>query len=428
MPVPTSRPDAAWSRPPIGPRELRLDAGLAGALFIASLLSVALSAVAQVFTFQDGADVWAVVFSALTTLPLALRRRLPITVALIVCTSYFVGATVESMELYVSQVTMFIAFYTVGAWCADRRRAVWSRSLIIVGMLVWLIVSTYLGAVEPTGDAEQYAGAFSPYLAFMLIQWVINAAYFGGAYYMGDRAYAAALARDDLRRRTRELEEERETSAAQAVELDRIRIARELHDVVAHHVSAMGVQAGAARTVLERDPDSAKGILESVERSARAAISELHQLLSTLRDPGQDADAPSTLRLDALETLARQTTAIGTPTTFTVIGEPIDVPEVANVNLYRIAQEALTNARRHGGPDVSADVRLRYTPDAVELEIANSGRVRASARPGVGQLGMRERATASGGSLEFGPRERGGYLVRVRIPLRSEALVGEAVS
>lgn len=422
---PAAQADAAPApRPPGRPAptraDHRLDVLLAVGMFVASVISFALSHISGLFAFREEAVAWAPALSAMMTLPLAVRRRYPVAAAVVVCTGYFIAASLELPELYVSQVTMFVAVYTIGAWMNDRRRAALSRALIIVAMFIWLLVTTYLGAVDPKDDPERLAGAFSPYLAYMLILWLVNAAYFGGAYYLGNRAYAAALDREALRRRTRELEEEREMSAAQAVALDRVRIARELHDVVAHHVSAMGVQAGAARTLLDSNVDAARGILEQVETSARSAIDELHRLLDTLRTPGDRDDAPSTLRLEGLDALAREVTAAGTPTTFTVIGDPVEVPEVVHVNLYRIAQEALTNARRHGGPHVTADMRLRYSDDAIELEIANTGRVRADARPGVGQLGMRERATASGGSVEFRPRERGGYLVRVRVPLQRE--------
>ncbi|MFL0410358.1 histidine kinase [Microbacterium paludicola] len=417
-PAPALRaaPDATARERPTA-RDLRTDVLLASGLFVSAVLSVALNAVSQMFAFRDDAGAWPLLFAALTTLPLAMRRRYPIAVAVLISAAYFAGVSFEMAELYVSQVTMFIAFYTVGAWMDDRRRAAIGRLLIMTGMFVWMLVTTYLGAVQPEEHTPEFAGAFSPYVAYMLILWLVNVAYFGGAYYMGDRAHAAARDREALRRRTRELEEEREMSAAQAVTLDRIRIARELHDVVAHHVSAMGVQAGAARTVLDRDPDAARSILTSVEQSARSAIDELHLLLDTLRAPGGVDETASTLRLEGLAELAHEMTAAGTPTSFTVVGEPLEVPETIHVNLYRIAQEALTNARRHAGPDVTADMRLRYDRDAVELEVTNTGRVRPGARAGLGQLGMRERAIASGGSLEFGPRDRGGYLVRVRVPV-----------
>ena len=160
-------------------------------------------------------------------------------------------------------------------------------------------------------------------------------------------------------------------TAAQAVALDRVRIARELHDVVAHHVSAMGVQAGAARAVMERDPDAARTALLGIEASARSALDELHQLLETLRTTA----ARHRRRLDGAAVGARRAGRArpdnGLPTTLTVVGDRVELPDLVQVNIYRVAQEALTNARRHGGPDAAADVRLRYGADDLELEVAN---------------------------------------------------------
>lgn len=412
------------------PRERRQDVLLAGALFVAALISGTLSSVSFFYGDQTADLIWVIPLAIATTWPLALRRRYPISVAVVVSAAYFVGVSMYVPEAFVGTVAMFIGIYTVGAWVDDRRRAFWARIVLIVAMLLWLLIATFIAVTEaPSEDPELYAGTFSPVVAYMLLQWLINVAYFGGAYYMGDHAYRAALDRQALQAMADQLAEERELSATQAVALDRVRIARELHDIVGHHVSAMGVQAGAARTVLRHDPDAAAGVLKEVESSARDAIDELHQLLDTLRDAGEEQDAPSALRLSSLDALVRQVTAVGTPTTLTVLGDRVELSPLIEVNLYRIAQEALTNARRHGGPDVTADVRLRYLPDAVELEVTNTGRVRAGARPGVGQLGMRERATAIGGTLHFGRREtagegsveRSGYLVRIRVPLEQSA-------
>ncbi len=422
--APLVTPDTATRAAPT-PLERRQDLLLAAAMFVAAIVSGALSSISQFYGERTADVVWTIPLAVATTLPLALRRRYPVAVSVVICTAYFVGVTAYVPEAFVSMVAMFIAIYTIGAWVNDRRRAFWARTAIVVAMFVWMLVTTFLAVTgEAADEPGLYAGAFSPLVAFMLIQWLINAAYFGGAWFLGDHAYRAALDRQALRALAARLEEERELSAAQAVALDRVRIARELHDVVGHHVSVMGVQAGAARTVLERDPHAAAGMLRGIEDSARSAIEELHHLLDTLRTPEDEAgEAPSALRLSALEELARAMTAAGTPTRFTVVGDPVDVPDLVHVNLYRIAQEALTNARRHGGPDATADVRLRYESDAVELEIANTGWVRSGARPGIGQLGMRERATACGGTLHLGPRhaagglERTGYLVRVRVPL-----------
>lgn len=420
--MPDLPPSTARPRPT--PQELRADVWLAAGLFVAAVLSSALGSVAGIYgdDATEGMQ-WALLYSLGLTAPLAVRRRFPEIVVVAIAVVFFLGVTFRIPDVYVSNISMFIAMYTVGAWVDDRRRALWVRVGVIVGMFLWLLVTTFQAAIDPSDETLSRAGAFSPFAAYMLIQFLVNAAFFGGAYYMGDHAYAAAMSRAALEERTRELEREREVTAAQAVALDRVRIARELHDVVAHHVSAMGVQAGAARAVLERDTDAARAALLGVEESARAALVELRQLLETLRTSGGDADGGSTVHLTGLADLVAHANDNGLPTTLTVVGEPVELPELVQVNVYRVAQEALTNARRHGGPDATADVRLRYAGDAVELEVANTGRFALAVRPGLGIVGMRERAAASGGELEVGPRGRGGFLVRLRVPVPARAEV-----
>ena len=422
MRVSVVRMSSVLQRPAPTPVQLRRDVWLAVALFVGAVISVALSSVAGMYG-KDAAQLqWALLTVVGVSVPLAFRRRFPITVAVIVCVVYFLSVSFRVPEVYVGNVAMFIGLYTVGAWVNDRRRANIARITLIAGMFLWLLVTMFIDATstDPAIDeAFSRVGLFSPYLAFALIQLILNAAYFGGAYYLGDRAYRSALQLIALDERQRELEHEREVTAAQAVALDRVAIARELHDVVAHHVSAMGVQAGAARAVMDMNPAAAKDALVGIEQSARSAIDELHNLLETLRTPAGDggADAPSTLRLTMIPDLVARADEVGVPTTFTVVGDPRPVPELVQVNLYRIAQEALTNARRHGGPGATAEVRLRYDDAGVELEITNTGRNATGSRSGLGQLGMRERAAASGGTIEIGPRPRGGFLVRVSVPL-----------
>ncbi|GGM60090.1 sensor histidine kinase [Microbacterium saperdae] len=405
-------------------RERRNDLLLAAVLFAGADISAGLSSIAQIYGDQQ-APLWtALVYSVVVTAPLAFRRRWPGIVAVVTSTAYFVAVTVKVPELYVGNIAMFIGLYSVGAWMNDRRRAMIVRIAIIIGMFAWLLITMYYEAIKQADEADVVAGAFSPYIAFMMIQIMLNALYFGGAYYFGERAWASAAERTVLEQRTIELEREREVTAAQAVALDRVRIARELHDVVAHHVSVMGVQAGAARLVIERDPSESKRILTGIESSARDAISELRQLLETLRTPGGDTAEPaSTLTLADIADLTASSTDAGLPTAYTVIGEPMRVPSVVAVNLYRIAQESLTNARRHAGVGATADVRVRYDDDGVEVEIVNTGRTVGQLRPGLGQLGMRERAIASGGTIEVSPRPHGGLRVRARVPLSPTAAV-----
>src|SRR5690606_20388822 len=192
------------------------------------------------------------------------------------------------------------------------------------------------------------------------------------------------LQRFALEERTRELEAEREVTAAQAVALDRVRIARELHDVVAHHVSVMGVQAGAARLVAESDPAEAKRMLAGIEDASREAIRDFRRLLETLRAPGDgdvDDGPSSTLGLDDIADLAQSSSDAGLPTRYTVIGDPSPVPSTVGVNLYRIAQEALTNGSRPAGAGATADARLAYTTTGGDLEGATSGRPRGPCMP-----------------------------------------------
>ncbi|MEV4776326.1 sensor histidine kinase [Microbacterium sp. LTA6] len=410
-------PTAPFTRTPT-PRELRSDLVLATVMFIGAILSAALSTIAEMYG-KEQAEPWtALVYAVAVTAPLAVRRRWPGIVAVVVVLAYFFAITFKVPEIYVGNIAMFVSLYTVGAWMNNRRRAFIVRIAIILGMFVWLIIVMYRDAIDEANKAEIAAGAFSPYVAFMLIQILLNVLYFGGAYYFGERSWIAASERTALEHRTIELEREREVTAAQAVALDRVKIARELHDVVAHHVSVMGVQAGAARIVLDQDPEQSRRILTGIESSARDAIHELRQLLETLRTPGgETTDAASTLGLDDIGDLAEASTEAGLPTDYTVIGEPIPVPSLVAVNLYRIAQESLTNARRHAGAGATADVRVRYADDNVEVEIVNTGRAVTALRPGLGQLGMRERAIASGGTIDLAPRPLGGFRVRATVPL-----------
>lgn len=417
-------PPAPFTRTP-GARERRSDVVLAAVLFLGAILSAALSSISEIYG-DEQAELWtALVYAVVVTAPLAFRRRFPGTVAILIAAAYFAAVTIRIPEIYVGNIAMFISLYSVGAWMNDRRRALVVRVGIIVAMFAWLLITMYRDAISEAEEADVIAGAMSPYVAFMLIQVLLNLLYFGGAYYFGERAWASAAERAVLEQRTADLEREREVTAAQAVALDRVRIARELHDVVAHHVSVMGVQAGAARLVIDQDPAQATRILAGVEGSARDAIHELRQLLETLRAPGgETTDPASTLTLDDLPDLVAASREAGLPTEFTVIGDPIPVPALVAVNLYRIAQESLTNARRHAGPGATADVRVRYDEDGVELEVVNTGHGVAQLRPGLGQLGMRERAAASGGTLEVAARPLGGLRVRARVPLSAAAVPG----
>lgn len=424
MSTPTRAPEpreaTGWIRSAPTRRERTIDLAVAVGLYVAAILSQQLYRVAGVYDEPADAPLTFATL-ALASLPLAVRRSHPIAAGVLVAAGFSAIAVLEVPELLVCNITLFLALYSIGAWVSRRSLAVGVRAAIVIAMIVWLVVALFQAATDPDAlEGLSRVGAFSPLVAYMLIQVLINVLYFTGAWWFGDRAFASAHARWQLEERTRELEAERERTAAQAVALDRVRIARELHDAVAHHVSVIGIQAGAARTVLRDDPETAASALTTIEETARETISELHTMLQTLRD---DDELVDTARgLDRVPELAAASEEAGVPTSYQVIGDPVPVPSVASVNLYRIAQEALTNVRKHAGPAATADVRVRYGDDHVELEVTNTGgRAIARLPGGLGQLGMRERVAASGGTLEVGPRSRGGYLVRARIPLAREA-------
>lgn len=420
-----------WVRPRPPRSAYRSDVALALVLAVATGASVALY---RITGWGEGAPWWGSVLWVLAmSLPLAARRRWPEIVALVASVAFVVGAMTQVGEALFSNISLFIAIYTVGAWGRSRLRANIVRGVIVVAMFAWLFWGLVMGSLTPDGVPElsREGGVISPYVAFGLINVLTNLLYFGGAWYFGDSAYRSARSRAELLQRTAELATERERSRAQAVAIERLRIARELHDVVAHHVSVIGVQAGAARRVFAKNPDAAAASLSAIESSAREAVDELHGLLGTLRGEEEPAtESTSTRGLDRIAELVAESTEAGVPTTLAVVGEPREVSPVIGLSAYRIAQESLTNVRKHAGVAASADVRVRWSDDAVEVEVANTGSSHAphaaeagsgqeaDGAHGLGQLGMRERVAAAGGTIELGPRARGGYLVRARFPLR----------
>ncbi len=428
----TSDPDSrGWRRPPADTGQRRADAALAAALFGAAILSLVLGRAIGIYEDPASPAVSAAVLAGMT-LPLAWRRVAPVPVLGIVTVAFVLLAELSVPELTVANIAMFMALYGVGAWERDRRRALWARVVVVTAMGVWLLVAFFRASTEDLGIDGPGIGVLTPVAAFMLQQLLINVLYFAGAWWFGDHAWASARQRALTALRSRQLEEEQAKVARQAITIERLRIARELHDAVAHHVSLMGVQAGAARAVLDADPAAARQQLESLEATSRAAVGELYNLLGTLRDeeqPEGEVDAATaTLGLEHLDALVGDANAAGLRVTRQVVGEPFPVPALVGLNLYRIAQEALTNVRKHAGQGTAARVHLRYGPDSVELEIVDDGLGRPGPPQrggGLGLLGMRERAAALGGTVDAGPRSDSGWVVRVTVPATASRPVGQ---
>ena len=334
------------------------------------------------------ADALSVVLALAQTLPLAARRRFPAAVLAVIGAAFAVDQARGYPTTFAS-LGLYLALYSAGAHQERLRRI--AAAAASAGYAVLALVLHHLGSPLEFGD----------YFAFYL-------------------ATAAAWLAGGVMRRLREQQAERRRLAAgAATAAERARIARELHDVVAHNVSVMVVQADGASYALDSEPEKARQALAAIAGTGRQALAEMRRLLGVLRsDDGETGLAPLP-GIGQLAELLQQTRATGLAVDFTVEGVPGPLPGGVALAAYRIVQESLTNTRKHGGPSASARVTLRYCEDALVLSIADDGRGAAAAADGAGHgmTGMRERVALYGGTLRAGPRPGGGYQVTARLPL-----------
>jgi len=345
--------------------------------------------------------VLAAIAALFTTAPIALRRYRPLAVVA-------VTVTAETLLLIFSNdspvpVGVIVALYTVAAYCERRvsiRAAAWVALPITVGEIV-------NNAAQP--------GHVIPELAVIAIAWVI-----------GDNLRTRRAYLSELKARAARLEREREEKAERAVAEERARIARELHDVIAHNVSVMVVQAAAGEEVFDEDPERARESLSAVASTGRAALTELRRLLGVIRAEGDRGKEPAFAPQPGIEyvsELVRQVNDAGLPVELSVIGEPRALPEGVGLCAYRIVQEALTNTLKHADAS-GARVNVRYAADALELQVVDDGRGSSGINGetgGHGLIGMRERVALFGGELTASPRAGHGYEVRARLPLEERA-------
>ncbi len=251
-----------------------------------------------------------------------------------------------------------------------------------------------------------------------MLNWVMASTAFFVGWVMRNRR----MKLNELADRARIAEESQAALASQAVADEQRRIARELHDVVAHHISVIGVMSEGAKRVLRTDPDAAEEALTTVNQTARTALREMRDILTVLRSAREEPDGTDLEpqpTVDSLRALVSQTKDAGLPVRYHVHGEEYPLPTGVSLAVYRIAQEALTNTIKHAGPRAKAGVVVDYGEDEFRISIGDSGRgapVIASFSGGHGLIGMRERATLYGGSLQAGPQPGGGYLVEAKFP------------
>ena len=410
--------DRGWERPSPTPEQQRIDVwiGLGAALVSIASLEVWRSAYNVPI---NGPDWIAFTVFAVAGLALAVRRRLPLPVLLAEATIFIAMGQrqPELVVVFTMQMLLFASLYAAWAW-SRRTSALYATTVVVLiamfGWLVWQFVH------DMPDDPPVHEGLMSPYWAMVVYSLAINLIYFGGAIAWGHVAWRGARQRLEL---SQQYERERATQRRErerAVQAERVRIARDLHDVVAHHVSGIGVQAAGASRSIDNRPEVARAALETIEESSRTAVSQMHQLVGLLRDDADDrelAPQPGLADLHAIAT-SDQRPAIA----FQQVGEPFAVPATVQLSLYRVTQEAVANIVRHAHGAYQGSVTLRYLagePDAVEVEVIDDGRG-ADDRcddGGFGLTGIRERAAMHGGSCEIGPRPTGGFRVRVRIPV-----------
>ncbi|MEU4229307.1 histidine kinase [Nonomuraea sp. NPDC026600] len=349
----------------------------------------------------------------LCTFPLLLRRSRPIAVAAIETVADALGMATD--VLMTNNLTSAIAFYSVGRYTPGRTAALTAAG----GSAVYGVVT---GLTRPEAGSW-IAGMIYPLSAVAVGQFV--------------------RMRAELRERGRR------EAAESAVRAERRRIARELHDVVAHHISVINVLVGGARATLPPSEDAAHDALAGAERTARQALAEMRQLLDVLRadDPVRTGgvltsdgllraggvlttdgllraeggvDAATGVGAARLPALVQEAETAGLPASLTVTGEPVTLPAAVDHAVYRIVQEALTNTRKHA-TGARASIRLAYESEAVEVEVIDDGLPtpggRTAPAPGFGLDGMAERVALCGGLLRTGPRLEGGFVVHARIPL-----------
>jgi signal transduction histidine kinase len=325
-------------------------------------------------------------------LPIPLRRRFPRTVLAVALVS---GAAFRHLGVppFVTGPVVLLPIYSVAAQCPR------PTSLAVLGAAVLALATVGLDAGG----------------------WVTWALVFGGAWSLGHYVRTRRLYTAALEERARELERAREELARQAVAEERLRIARELHDVVAHSMSVIAVQSGVGAHVIDSQPDEARKALAAIEATSRSALREMRRLLGVLRDePASPASLAPAPRLSDLDGLVAQVADAGLLVDVQVDGARPEVPAGVDVTAYRIVQEALTNVIRHAGTQ-RARVAIRYREQEVAIEVTDDGRGAPPgdgplSRGGLGIAGLRERVAVYGGELEAGPRPEGGFRVAARLP------------
>jgi signal transduction histidine kinase len=399
--TPTVRAADAAAGPAMYRRRMRIPRVVERHWLDALIVLTLAGAIGEIFWNEDieGSKLGLSLFTLLWGLPLLARRRAPVAAA----TAVFLGFTVQALVWPHSVPYSFFTFVIVmlaaglyGYYLETVRARAFGAAVVLIAILV--VVGR-----DPEGEWTNLISS----VPIAVIAWLV-----------GHVLHANARRNAELRERAERLERERDAEARAAVAEERTRIAREMHDVVAHSLSVMVVQAEAAEEMLSRDPERARRPLAAVQETGRTALTELRRMLGVLREAEGGPDMAPQPGLAGLSALAQQVREAGLPVTVRVEGEPRPLSPTGDLQAYRIVQEALTNALKHAGP-ARAEVVVRYEPTEVVLEITDDGRGYDPATDGGGHglIGMRERVAVCGGEMSAGRRPQGGFEVVARLPI-----------
>ncbi len=354
----------------------------------------------------DGNQAIAIVFAVLVPLAFAFTSRYPMGAPLTVVGLLAVQIAVDPATLYTGEASGLLVAATAAAFGTLPRLQERLIGLVaLLGGAAVLLIRVPDSAIAGGGD-QRGTQLFSN-LVFFTIAWAIG-------WVLASRTRSTRR----LREQAAQLEAERDALAREAVAEERGRIARELHDVVAHSVSVMTVQAGGVRRLLRAEQQREREALLTVEETGRRALAEMRRMVGIMRTDVDASDRAPQPGLENLDHLMGEIRESGLPVALEVEGAPVELPVGVDLSAYRIVQEALTNALKHAGP-AHAWVTVRYAPAGVEILVEDDGAGPSAilGLPGHGLIGMRERVAVYGGTLETGARPGGGFRLRALLPL-----------
>lgn len=376
---------------------------------------------------------WNLLSATILFVPLLFRRRYPIIAGLstVVHLLTLYQATAMAVTNLATMVVYFVAVFSMVSWAKDRTAVTFACLAMIGGISFWLAnefasIGSYVHAMSGDPDATiTRTKAAATIVSYVLV----NGFFYGGAIMLGRQAWWQRYTEHKLNKNIELSLLQSEQLQQRAVHDDRLRIARDLHDVVSHSVAAAGVHAGSVSRVLHKTsgkptPPAVFESLDMIQEVSRTAVAEMRMIVGALRVPGDAANLPD---LSEVYSLAENSSNAGLSVTVDVVDGALDVdpavPDFVSRSLYRVVQEALANVRKHStGRIATVTVRRMNHGQALEVEVVNDGQARAtSAGSGFGLAGIRERAVALRGECEIGPRHGGGFGVRIRVPLNSFA-------